>query len=101
VVSKAQIALDQQHLEAALQALEIARSINRDDPRLQIVDSRLSKMRTELGSTVIQAAINAGNYERAAALLDEAARAKPYRRRSSLSCAATWGVGERKRKRID
>jgi TonB family protein len=76
LVSKAQTALDQQHFESALQALEIARSINRDDPRMQILDSRLSKMRTELGSSVIQASINAGNYERAAALIDEAAQAK-------------------------
>jgi TonB family protein len=76
LATKAQTALDQQHFESALQALEIARSISRDDPRLQTLDSRLSKMRSELGSTVIQAAINAGNYERAAALLDEAAQAK-------------------------
>jgi TonB family protein len=76
LIAKAQTALDQQHFESALQALEIARSINRDDPRMQILDSRLSKMRSELGSTAIQAAINAGNYDRAVALIDEAAQAK-------------------------
>jgi periplasmic protein TonB len=76
LLAKAQTALDQQHVDQALQALETARGINRDDPRVQALDARLAKMRADLGSSLIQAAIEAGNYERAATLVDEAARAK-------------------------
>jgi periplasmic protein TonB len=76
LLAKAQTALDQQHVDQALQALEIARGINRDDPRVQALDTRLAKMRADLGASLIQAAIEAGNYERATTLVDEAARAK-------------------------
>lgn len=76
LVTKAQTALDQRSLEPALQALETARTINRDDPRLQVLDARLAKMRSELGPAAIQASINAGNYDRATTLIDEAAQAK-------------------------
>jgi protein TonB len=76
LLAKAQTALDQQHVDSALQALEIARGILHDDPRVQALDARLSKMRADLGSSLIQAAIDAGNYDRATALIDEAGRAK-------------------------
>ena len=76
LLAKAQTALDQQHVDLALQALEIARGIIPADPRVQALDARLSKMRADLGSSLIQAAIDAGNYERATALIDEAGRAK-------------------------
>jgi protein TonB len=76
LLAKAQTALDQQHVDSALQALEIARGIIPADPRVQALDARLSKMRADLGSSLIQAAIDAGNYERATALIDEAGRAK-------------------------
>jgi len=76
LLTKAQTALDQQHVDSALQALEIARGINPGDPRVQALDARLSKMRADLGSSVIQAAIDAGNYDRASALIDEAGHAK-------------------------
>jgi periplasmic protein TonB len=76
LLAKAQTALDQQHVDSALQALEIARGIIPGDPRVQVLDARLSKMRADLGSSQIQAAIDAGNYDRASALIDEAGRAK-------------------------
>jgi periplasmic protein TonB len=76
LLTKAQTALDQQHADSALQSLEIARGIIPGDARVQALDARLSKMRADLGSSLIQAAIDAGNYERASALIDEAARAK-------------------------
>jgi protein TonB len=76
LLTKAQTALDQQHVDSALQSLEIARGIIPGDPRVQALDARLSKMRADLGSSVIQAAIDAGNYDRASALIDEAGRAK-------------------------
>jgi TonB family protein len=76
LLTKAEAALDQRHFDAALQALEIARSIIRDDPRVKMLDARVLQLRSELGSSVIQASINAGNYDRAAMQIDEAARTK-------------------------
>ena len=76
LLTKAEGALDQRHFDAALQALETARSIIHDDPRVKALDARVLQMRAELGSSVIQASINAGNYDRAAAQLDDAARTK-------------------------
>jgi len=76
LLTKAETALDQRHFEPALQALEIARSIIRDDPRVKALDGRVSQLRSELGSSAIQATINAGNYDRAGMQIDEAARNK-------------------------
>jgi TonB family protein len=76
LLTKAEAALDQRRFDAALQALEIARSIIHDDPRVKTLDARVLQLRAELGSSVIQATINAGNYDRAAMQIDEAARTK-------------------------
>jgi protein TonB len=76
LLTKAETALDQRRFDAALQALEIARSIIHDDPRVKTLDARVLQLRAELGSSVIQASINAGNFDRAAAQIDEAARTK-------------------------
>ena len=76
LLSRAQSAVDQRQFEPALQSLEIARSLKPNDPRTAALDQRLSSMRSELGATQIQAAMNAQNFERAAALIDEAVRAK-------------------------
>ncbi|MDP9014598.1 MAG: TonB family protein [Pseudomonadota bacterium] len=76
LLTKAEAALDQRHFDAALQALETARSIIHDDPRVKALDARVLQMRSELGSSVIQATINAGNYDRAASQIDDAARTK-------------------------
>jgi TonB family protein len=76
LLTKAETALDQRRFDAALQALEIARSIIHDDPRVKILDARVLQLRAELGSSVIQATINAGNFERATTQIDEAARTK-------------------------
>jgi len=76
LLTKAEAALDQRHFDAALQALEVARSIIHDDPRVKMLDARVLQLRSELGSSVIQASINAGNFDRAATQIDEAVRTK-------------------------
>jgi protein TonB len=76
LVGRVQSSLDDRQFEAALQALETVRSINPNDPRLAALDERIAKMRDELGPTEIEAAINAQNFDRAAQLIDQAARAK-------------------------
>ncbi len=73
LLARAENALDQRHFDAALQALESARSIDKDDARIPALDARVFQLRAELGASSIQAAINAGNYERAAAQIDDAA----------------------------
>jgi protein TonB len=76
LVGRVQSSLDEKQFDAALQALETVRSINPNDPRLAALDERIAKMRDELGPAEIEAAINAQNFDRAAQLMDQAARAK-------------------------
>jgi periplasmic protein TonB len=76
LVARVQSALDERQFDAALQALETVRSINPTDERLPALDERIAKMRDELGPAEIQAAINAQNFDRAAQLIDAAARSK-------------------------
>jgi protein TonB len=76
LLARVQSALEERQFDAALQALENARSIDPGDPRLAALDERIAKMRAELGPAEIQAAINAQNFDRAAQLIDQAARAK-------------------------
>jgi protein TonB len=59
-----------------LQALETARSINPGDSRLATLDERIASLRAEFGPAQILATINAQNFDRAAQLIDEAARTK-------------------------
>jgi TonB family protein len=74
--SRVQSALDERKFDVALQALETARSINPNDGRLSGLDERIATMRAEFGPAQILAAINAQNFDRAAQLIDEAARTK-------------------------
>jgi TonB family protein len=74
--ARAQSALDDRKFDVALQALEVARSINPGDSRLSILDERITSLRAELGPAQILATINAQNFDRAAQLIDEAARTK-------------------------
>ncbi len=73
---RVQSALDERQFDAALQALETARSIDPSDPRLAAFDERIAKLRTELGPAEILAAINAQNFDRAAQLIDQASRSR-------------------------
>jgi TonB family protein len=74
--ARVQSALDERKFDVALQALESARSINPADGRLAALDDRITNLRAELGPAQILAAINAQNFDRAAQLIDEAARTK-------------------------
>lgn len=76
LIAKVQSDLDDQKYDLALQALETARTINPADPALSDLDTRIATLRSELGPAQILAAINAKNFDRAAQLLDDAARAK-------------------------
>jgi TonB family protein len=74
--TRAQSALDERKFDVALQALEIARSINPGDSRLSTLDERIASLRAEFGPAQILATINAQNFDRATQLIDEAARTK-------------------------
>jgi len=74
--ARVQSDLDARRLDMALQALETARSIRPDDPRLADLDARIETLRAELGTAQIQAALNAQNFDRALQLLDVAERTK-------------------------
>ncbi len=74
--ARVQSDLDARKIDTALQALETARSISPDDPRLADLDVRIETLRAELGTSQIQAAINANNFDRALQLLDSAERTK-------------------------
>jgi protein TonB len=76
LITRVQSALDERKFDIALQSLESARSINPADGRLAALDERITSLRAEFGPAQILAAINAQNFDRAAQLLDEAARGK-------------------------
>jgi TonB family protein len=76
LLARVQSALDERQFDAALQALETARSINPEDSRLPALDERIVKLRAEIGPAEILAAINAQNFDRAAQLIDGASRTK-------------------------
>ncbi len=91
--TRAQSALDERKFDVALQALESARSINPGDRRLSALDERIASLRAELGPAQIMATINAGNFDRAGQLIDEAARTK------SLSAAKLAQLRDELRRR--
>jgi TonB family protein len=76
LLARVQSALDERQFDAALQALETARSINPEDTRLPALDERIVKLRADIGPAEILAAINAQNFNRAAQLIDGASRTK-------------------------
>jgi protein TonB len=100
--ARVQSALDERKIDVALQALETARSINATDNRLAGLDERIATLRAEFGPAQILAAINAQNFDRAAQLIDDAARSKSLnnaklvqlreemRRRQDETDAANW-----------
>lgn len=76
LITRVNSALDERKFDVALQSLETARSISPNDPRFAALDERIAALRAELGPAQIMAALNAGNFDRASQLIDEAARAK-------------------------
>ncbi len=91
--ARVQSALDERKFDVALQSLETARSINPNDSRLGVLDEHIAALRAEFGPAQILAAINAQNFDRAAQLIDEAARSK------SLSNAKIAQLREELRRR--
>jgi TonB family protein len=76
LIARVQSALDDRKFDVALQFLESARSIDANDQRLIALDEKIASLRAELGPAQILAALNAQNFDRAAQLIDEAARTK-------------------------
>jgi periplasmic protein TonB len=76
LIARVQSALDDRKFDVALQFLETARSIDANDQRLIALDEKIANLRAELGPAQILAALNAQNFDRAAQLIDEAARTK-------------------------
>jgi TonB family protein len=76
LIARVQSALDDRKFDVALQFLETARSIDANDKRLMALDEKIASLRAELGPAQILAALNAQNFDRAAQLIDEAARTK-------------------------
>jgi TonB family protein len=76
LIARVQSALDERKFDLALQSLETARSIDSNDRRLSALDEKIANLRAELGPAQILAALNAQNFDRAAQLIDEAARTK-------------------------
>lgn len=95
LVIRVQSALDEHKFDLALQFLETARSINANDRRLPALDDRIASLRAELGPAQITAALNAQNFDRAAQLIDDAARSK------SLPAAKLAQLRDDLRKRRD
>jgi TonB family protein len=91
--TRVQSALDDRKFDVALQSLETARSINPGDSRLSALDERIASLRAEFGPAQILAAITAQNFDRAALLIDEAARSK------SLNSAKLTQLREELRRR--
>ncbi len=91
--ARAQSDLDERKFDMALQALETARSISPGDARLADLDAQIEALRAEMGPAKIQAALNAGNFDRATELLDGAVRAK------SVSTVQTTQLREEIRRR--
>lgn len=76
LIARVQTALDERKFDVALQSLETARSIDANDKRLAALDDKMASLRAELGPGQILAALNAQNFDRAAQLIDEAARSR-------------------------
>jgi TonB family protein len=95
LIARVNSALDERKFDVALQSLETARSIDPSDKRLPSLDERIASLRAELGPAQIMAALNAGNFDRASQLIDEAARAK------SLPAAKLAQLRDEVRKRRD
>lgn len=76
LIARVQSALDDRKFDVALQFLETARSIDATDRRLSALDEKIANLRAELGPAQILAALNAQNFDRAAQLIDDAARTK-------------------------
>ena len=75
LLARADAALASQDYRGALRALEVARSLKPDHPRLAQLDAQVGQHQQELAQAQIQAALQAGSFARAALLIKQAERA--------------------------
>ena len=75
LLARADAALASHDYRGALRALEVARSLKPDHPRLAQLDAQVGQHQQELAQAQIQAALQAGAYPRAALLIRQAERA--------------------------
>ena len=74
LIGRAAVGLSSHDYSAALRALEIARSLRPDNPRLAALDAQLGERMHDLSLTQIQAALQANAFTRAATLMQQAER---------------------------
>jgi TonB family protein len=74
LVGRAEAAMAARDYPAALRALEVARNLKPDHPRLAALDAQVNQRLSELSLAQIQAALQANSFERAATLIKQAER---------------------------
>jgi TonB family protein len=74
LVARAESSMNAREYPAALRALEAARSLRPDHPRLAALDAQVAQRLAELSLTQIQAALQADAFERATVLMRQAER---------------------------
>lgn len=74
LIGRAESAMTSRDYSAALRAVEVARNLKPDHPRLAALDAQVGQRLQELSLAQIQAALQANSFERAAALIRQAER---------------------------
>lgn len=74
LIGRAESAMAARDFPAALRALEVARSLNPDHPKLAALDAQVGQRLSDLALGQIQAAVQANAFDRAATLLKQAER---------------------------
>jgi protein TonB len=74
LIGRAEAAMASRDYPAALRALEVARSLKPDHPRLAALDAQVGQRLSDLALGQIQAAVQANAFERAATLMKQAER---------------------------
>lgn len=74
LIGRAESAMNARDYSAALRAVEVARSLKPDHPRLAALDAQVGQRLQELSLAQIQAALQANSFERAAVLIRQAER---------------------------
>jgi TonB family protein len=91
LIARASSAMAAKDYASALRALEVARSLKPDHPRLAALDQQVNQHLKELSATQVQAALQANAFARAAALLNQAEKtgAMPADQIAQLRAEAT------------
>jgi TonB family protein len=75
LIGRAEVALTARDFPAAMRALELARNIRPDNPRIAALDAQVGQRQREYALTQIEAALQANSFERGTALLKQAEHA--------------------------